>query len=328
MKRAVALLGLGLALALVGCKSDSQDQPSEAAKQEPSEAAEPSSTTAAEAKPSSTTVDKLFAYVPTDASAVSYDRLAQRLDPAVVEVVFALPPKSADLLDERELLDEGLDIVLDGDGDPGNWLSSTSLGFTLPISKTPYFLRPLSKPAAELGPLLEQSFHKTDAEGVEVWLPSGSLPWRIALLDGDIAAFIPVDIPGTGLAPLLEASKREQEQVDQGQLSTALTGDPLLELVLISGQPLVHLDVDQTIAQVQFGLRRLGPGKQGYEGQIVLTPTGDVDSCVAQLRARKHPEENQQVQRLLGSVEFVSEAGGVIGRLVLEPDQLKHFLDL
>lgn len=329
VKRAVATVALILALG--GCKSDEPGQAKDAGEQPASsETVEPKTSEAAEAKPTVTAVDKLFAYLPEGGTAVAYDRLGQRLDPAVIEVVFALPPKSADLLDERELLDEGLDIVLDGDADPGNWLTTTSLGFTLPVSKTPYFLRPLSKPAAELGPLLEQGFHKTESEGVEVWLPTGSFPWRIALLEGEVAAFIPVDIVGTGLAPLLEASKVERPEAGANQLMGALAKDPFLELVLISAQPLVHFDVDQTITQVEFGLRRREDGKDGYEGQVVLTPSGDIERCVEQLRARKHPEENQQVQRLLAAVEFVPqpEQAVVLGRLALEPDQLKHFLDL
>lgn len=320
------IAALVLALALGGCKGDEQ-KPADASKPtseaKPGEAQTASETGEAQA-PTATTLERLFDYLPGDALSVAYDRLAQRLDPDVVEVVFALPPKTADLLDEREMLDEGLDITLDGDADPSNWLAATSLGFTLPMGNTPYFLRPLTKPPAEVATLLEQGFHKTEAEGLEVWLPNGSFPWRVTLLDGDIAAFIPIDVVGTGVEPLLAARELEHSEVED-QLTGVLGQDPLLELVLISAQPLVHFDVDQTIAQVQFGLRRMG---QGYEGQVVLAPTGDIDECVEQLRARKHPEENQQVQALIGAVEFVSERGGVVGRLAIQPDQLKHFLDL
>src|SRR5690606_17830583 len=129
--------------------------------------------------------------------------------------------------------------------------------------KTPYILRPLSKPMAEVGPLLEQGFSKNTVDGVDIWLPGGSFPWRVALLEGDIAAFIPVDAAGTGLEPLTTASKAEDSAVE-AQLAQTLRGDPRFELLLIAAGPLVHLDVMQPVAQVQFALRRMDAT---YEGQ-------------------------------------------------------------
>jgi hypothetical protein len=327
-------LGLGLLALLAGAcerkpadaepKPDKGEAPGTVAIVDTSGAAaepEPAATPA-------TTLERLFRYLPGEATSVAYDRLGQRLDPAVVEVVFAIPPKAADLLAKRALLDRHLDIVLDGDADPGHWLSPISLGFTLPAGKDPFFLRPLTKPAAELAPLLSASFNHSEVGGpdgdISVWLPTGSFPWKIAIFaDEGLAAFIPLDAVGSGVDPLIAATKLENSEVET-QLLGVLGPDPSLELVLVSAQPMVHFDVDQPIAQVQFGLRKLGGG---YEGQIVLAPSGDVDAAVAQLRARKHPEENLQVQALLAAVEFVPERGGVVGRLALEPDQVKHFVN-
>lgn len=273
-------------------------------------------------------LDQLLAWLSPEPLAVAYDRMAERLDPRIVEVVFAIPPKAADLLDERGTLDEGLDIVFDGEAEASNWLGPTSLAFTVALSKTPYFLRPLTKPAAEVGPLLELGgFAKTTFEDVEVWLPDGSFPWRIALLDGEVAAFIPVDLPGAGLEPLNKAKKREASAVET-ELARALTEDGMIELVLFSAGPLVHFDMRQTIAQVRFTLFKISTGsKASYEGQIQLTPSGDPDEAADSLRARSLPEENQQIQALVSSVEFQVVAGAVVGRLAITPDQIKHFLD-
>lgn len=317
-------LGLGLALGLVttGCKRDPKpDATSDASEQQSAETGD-----AVETSADPTTLDRLLVYLPDDALAVAYDRLDQRLDPAVVEVVFALPPKAGDLLDERAMLDEGLDIVLDGTAEPELWLAPTSLAFTIRLANTPYILRPLTKPIAEVGPLLEQGFTKNTINGVDVWLPGGSFPWRVALLEGDIAAFIPIDAAGTGLEPLTSASTAEDSAVET-QIAQALRQDPSFELLLISAGPLIHLDVTQAVAQVQFGLRRTETTGSSYEGTVVLAPTEDIDECLEQLRARKHPEENQQVQSLLSSVKFAIEDDSVTGRLAIAPTLLKHFLD-
>jgi len=324
-KRAAAPRGLALATCVIvglGCKANPEAKPE--ANPEASEAASDTS----EAEPTSATneplrsFERLLVYLPSEALSVAYDRLERRLDPAVVEVVFALPPKAGSLLDERSMLDQGLDIVLDDEADPSNWLDPTSLTFTVPLTKTPYVLRPLTKPAAEVGPLLDHGFSKNTVDGVDMWLPTRSFPWRVALLDGDVAAFIPVDAMGSGLEPLLAAREAENSAVE-AELHKALSQDPSVEFVLFAGGPLVHLDVAQPIAQVQFALRRIGPS---YEGQVALTPANDVDSCISELRARKHPEENHQVQGLLAAVNFTIEQGAVIGNLAIDPDSLKHFV--
>lgn len=268
-------------------------------------------------------VDQLLTYLPIDAQRVAYDRLSKRLNVDALEVVFAVPPQAADLLDERAVLDEALDITLDGEAEPGNWLGATTLGFMIPLGKTPYFLRPLSKPASEVGPLLEQGFRKSTVEGIEVWQPTGSFPWRVALLEGDIAAFVPVDMVGNGLAPLLAAREAESSPLEL-ELARSLKEDGAIELLLFAVGPLVHYDVSAPIAQVDFLLRRAG---DTYQGQVTLRPAGSLDEALEQLRTRKHPEENQQVQALIGALELVTEQNLVIGQLALTPDRLKHFIE-
>jgi hypothetical protein len=327
MIRIATSITLGVLLSAAGCKGEQPDSDAkappakststDAAATETEAAAEPAAT--ADPKP----LDRLLTYLPTDAQRVAYDRLSKRFKVDTLEVVFAIPPQAADLLDERTVLDEALDITLDGDAEPENWLSSTTLAFLLPLGKTPYFLRPLSKPASEVGLLLEQSFTKSTIEGVDVWLPTGSFPWRIALLEGDVAAFLPVDTVGNGLEPLLAAREAEASPLET-ELSRSLAQDGAIELLLFAVGPLVHYDVSAPIAQVDFLLRRSG---DTYQGQVTLRPNGDLDEALEQLRTRKHPEENQQVQALIGELELATEQNLVIGQLALTPDRLKHFLE-
>jgi hypothetical protein len=316
-------IAMALVLALAGCKGEQADAETGKSSATPDPAASEASDTPAVADepPPSPTVDRLLTYLPTDAQRVAYDRLTRRFDVDVLAAVFALPPQAAILLDERGVLDEGLDIVLDGDAEPGNWLGPATLGFMLPLGKWPYFLRPLSKPAAEVAPLLEQGFTKTTVEGIDVWLPTGSFPWRVALLEGDVAAFVPLHTVGTGLEPLLAAREAEASPLE-AELALGLKQDPTIELLLFAVGPLVHLDVTAPIAQVDFLLRRVG---DDYGGQVRLRPNGSVDECIDQLRARKAPEENQQVQALIAAVQFVIEQNMVVGQLELTSDRLKHF---
>lgn len=350
-------------LALSGCKGDEtkpQDQPTPAVEPTPGEAsepAEPGEPAATAETPSTSELDRLIAWMPAEPLAVAYDRLGERLDPDVLEVVFGIPPKAGHLLDERGTLDDALALDFEGDSEASKWMAPPSFGFTIALSRSPYFLRLLSKPTAEVETLLQSAgFTENTIDGIEVWLPSGSFPWRIALLEGGVAAFIPVDVPGAGLEPLLHGHQADSadDSADAGaetetgaaveagagaaapatsgkaaveaELRRALTADPMIELVLISSGPLVHFDVEQPIAQVQFALRRVAANAPGYEGQIVLMPVGDADECANDLRARKYPEENQQVQALIAAVEFTVTDGAVLGHLAISPEQTKHFL--
>lgn len=325
-------LAVGLALLAPACSKgkDGAEGKAKSEKKGDAEAKSEAETGAGEdgaepaAKQSATA---LLSWLPPDAQSVAYDRLDERLDPAVVAVVFGLPPTAADLLEERKILDEALDISLDGDAEPENWLGPKSLAFTVALSKTPYFLRPLSKPASEVGPLLaDAGFTKnTGSEDIELWLPRGAFPWRIALLDDELAAFVPADIPGTGLEPLTGGQEAEPSPVEQ-QLAEALDKNPAIRLTLVSAGPMLHYDVKDPVAQIQFALMQ-PLGAKGYEGEIVLASGGDVDEATNQLNARKHPEENQQVQALIGAVNFVVSEGMVTGRLSIADDQVKHFLD-
>lgn len=319
--------------AIGGCKSEvpstgdkSDDGKTEKAAEPTSPAAEQPSEPVVEQPAASSEFDRLLAYMPPEPIAVAYDRLSKRFEPELLAVVFAIPPMAADLLDERQTLDEALDLVFDGDAQPSNWLHPTSFAFTVAITKSPYFLRPLAKPAAELGPLLEQGgFTKNVIDGVELWLPSGSFPWRLAVLDDDVVAFIPSDVPGAGLEPLSKQPLGDGAKSVDAELRRTLGDDPTIELVLVSSGPLVHYDVKQSIAQVQFALRNADAGK-AYEGQVILAPSTDPAACISDLRARSHPEENQQIQALLPEVEFALTEGHVVGRLALDPERLKHLL--
>ena len=131
-----------------------------------------------------------------------------------------------------------------------------------------------------------------------------------------------------GLEPLM-AAKEQPESPIETQMVALLDQDPAIELSLLTGGPLVHLDVDQHIATVQFALRSLGsPGRTGagYDGQVVMATTGDPHEAARQLNERKYPEENAQVQGLIAAVQFVPGEGAVTGRMQFDGDQLKHFL--
>lgn len=270
---------------------------------------------------------KLLAWLSPDALAVTYDGLDERFDAATLSVVFAIPPKAADLLEERQTLDEALDIVFDGDTESDSWIGVSSLAFTVALSKTPYIVRPLTRPAAEVEAFFEiAGFTHNEVEGYEVWLPSGSFPWRISLLEDDLVAFIPVDVPGAGLEPLTSAKEKEASVIEK-ELERAMTEDPTLALMLVSTGPLVHYDVSQTIGQTLFAMRKVPLGaSHGYEGQVQLMPTQDPDACAEDLRKRSHPEENAQVQALMAEVAFVVDQGAVSGNLGITPDKLKHLL--
>lgn len=326
--------------ALLACTPE--PAPEAAPEAAPSEVAtEPSSEPApAEPKEDATALlVRLLSWLPSDTLSVSYDRMTKRWDPAVVASVFALPPKAADLLDERRLLDDALAQAFEQDAGSElsksaardrdlAWLGPQSLAFTLPIIRHVYIVRPLLRPASELDELFGSAgFMREEIDGKVVWLPKGAFPWRMAILDERTIAFVPAD-PGAGLQPLIDAAAAPPSPVET-QVADALGSDPAIELTLLASGPMLHYDTDAAIGQIQFGLRH--PGPDTYEGLVVLMPDGDATECANQLRARTSPEDNLQVQALIGAVEFIPEPKltppQVVGRLTIAEDQLKHFVE-
>jgi hypothetical protein len=332
---------LALALALTACPAPT---PEGAAKSEAkadadagdtaapadSDAATPVATPSPEPGGLDPVLEQLLTYLPSDTLAVGYDRMSARWNPATLATVFALPPKAAIVLEERQLLDDALAQAFEpSEGGPADlaWLGPQSLAFTIPIIRHAYLVRPLLRPPSELeATFAAAGFMREEIDGKLVWLPKGAFPWRIAILDDRTAAFVPVD-PGAGLSPLLDALETEPTAVEK-ELTEALGRDGAIELTVLAGGPMLHFDVDATIAQLQFGLRNAAP-QAAYEGLVMIVPDGDVDECANGLRTRTAPEENQQVQALIKAVQWEPQSTltppQVLGRLAIARDQAKQF---
>lgn len=331
---------LALALTLTACPTTTPQGEAKGEANAAGEAAAGEGTPAAEAGDAATptptpagldpVLEQLLAYLPSDTLAVGYDRMSARWNPATIATVFALPPKAAIVLEERQLLDDALAQAFEpaeGGAADLSWLGPQSVAFTIPVIRHAYLVRPLLRPPAELDATFAAAgFMREEIEGKLVWLPKGAFPWRIAILDDRTAAFVPVD-PGAGLAPLLEALTTEPTAVEK-ELVEVLGRDPAIELTVLAGGPMLHFDVDATIAQLQFGLRNAAP-QAAYEGLVMIVPDGDVDECGNALRARTAPEENQQVQALIKAVQWDPQSTvtppQVSGRLAIARDQAKQF---
>ena len=98
---------------------------------------------------------------------------------------------------------------------------------------------------------------REEIEGKLVWLPRGAFPWRMAILDEQTIAFVPVD-PGAGIQTLIDAAAAPASAVET-QVADALSRHPMIELTLLAAGPLLHYDTDAAISQIQFALRRPGP---------------------------------------------------------------------
>lgn len=284
------------------------------------ESGDGSSAGATPSAPTPTGIDALTAWLDPAASAASFSRGDRGLDPAVVATIYALPPRASELLEIEGRIDEGLAASLGADASAG-LLRPESLLFRPSVSVGIYALRPLAVARADFEAALERAgMVGREIEGFRVYAPHGAFPWKIVILDEGVVGFIPVAEVGSGLPPLtagrdLPASELELE------ITKFLREDPGVFLTLHAAGPMLHYDTDARIAMVQFALRA---DERAIVGQVVLQPLGDVDETANQLEARRHPEENQQVQHLIASVAFVREAEVVVGKLEIGPEQLKH----
>lgn len=257
---------------------------------------------------------RLLAWLDPDAVSVAYLSLPLRAD--AVAVVYGLPPRAEDLLDAIGNIDQALDAVRPIDAPATNtWLGPQALATASLMAKKPLVLRPLLVPRAEAIARLEAlGLERQEVDAFEVWTPRRVFPYRVVLLDGDVAGFIPASDPGTGLPPLIAARDMPPSDVET-QLDTLLAtpGGPVA--ALFAAGPMLHLDFDQPVLAVRFELRR-SPGG-GFDGQIALQVDGDPGAVVTVLEARKAPEQNDAVQQLMERAAFVVDGPVVAGRLQL-----------
>lgn len=260
---------------------------------------------------------RLMAWLDPDAIAVGYSRVPRHLRSDAVAVVYALPPRAEDLLQAITDVDEALEAVRPGDAPKADtWLGHEALVTAGRMSRRPTVLRPLLVPKAEAAARLEAlGLERQEVDAFEVWVPRRVLPYRVALLDGDVAAFIPASEPGTGVAPLAAARDMPPSEVET-QLEALLSTADSPAVTLFAAGPMLHLDLDQDVLSVRFELRQ-GTGG-GLDGAIALQLDGDdAGPAVAALEGHAAPEQSDAIQRLVERTAFAANGPIVEGRLQL-----------
>lgn len=261
---------------------------------------------------------RLLAWLDPDAVSVAYVRLPQRLRSDTVAVVYGLPPRAEDLLQAVGDIDEALEAVRPADApQAASWLGSEALVTAGRMARRPHVLRPLLVPKAEAIARLEAlGLERKEVDAFEVWEPRRVFPYRVVLLAGDVAGFIPQSDPGTGLAPLVAARDMPPSEAET-QLEALLAAPGAPSVALFAVGPMLHLDLDQDVNMVRFELRRSADGS--LDGQLALQVSGEASTAAAALEGRKVPEQSDAIQRLVDRADFAAEGGNVTGRLQLSP---------
>jgi hypothetical protein len=302
-------------VAVVACPK--ADEPSDEAHAEPASAAAPIDPTAAVGAPAL----RMFDWLDPDAIAVTYSRLPPEIDPDPFSVVFALPPRVARMLRDVSGVADGLDAVLSPSAPrPDTWLGPQALASTPRLASGTYVLRPLTKPRAEVEAMLQDAgMQQSQVEGFSIYLPQGPFPWKVAFVEDDIVAFIPVKEIGSGLGPLTAGRDLPPSEVET-ELRKALQSDPNAVLELYAVGPLLHFDLGQDVLQLMMRVRPWDG--DGLSVELRLQPSEDPDQAVATLENRKTPLESDQIQALVDRVAFTLDGPTVEGHLQLTSDDL------
>lgn len=261
---------------------------------------------------------RLMAWLDPDAVSVAYVRLPERLRSDVVAVIYGLPPRAEDLLQAVGDVDAALAAVRPSAAPAAStWLGSDALVTAGRMSKRPLVLRPLLVPKAEAAAqLLALGLERKEVDAFEVWEPRRVFPFRVVLLAGDVAGFIPGNDPGTGLPPLIAARDMPPSEAET-QLEALLAAPGAPAVALFTGGPMLHLDLDQDVLSVRFELHRSPDGS--LDGQIALQVDGEAGPAVTALEGRKATEQSDAVQRLVERTAYVADGSIVAGRLQLSP---------
>jgi hypothetical protein len=305
-------------LAAAGCKGDASDDapPREAIPSPPPPAPAPG--VDAPAPANGDVRARLLAWLDPDAIAVAYVQAPRRLRGDAVAVVYGLPPRAEDLLTAVTDVDDALEAVRPTDAPKAEtWLGREALVTAGRMSRRPLVLRPLRVPRAEAIARLEAlGLERQEVDAFEVWTPRRVLPYRVVLLAGDVAGFIPASEPGSGLPPLVAARDMPPSE-GETQLEQLLAAPSAPVVALLAQGPMLHLDLDQEVLAVQLVLRRGADGS--LDGELALQLDGELGPVVAALEGRKAPEQSDAIQRLVERAAYMAEGPVVAGRLQLPP---------
>ncbi|MCX4239935.1 hypothetical protein OEB96_04855 [Paraliomyxa miuraensis] len=311
-----AVVGVALLLGLIaGCQRE-DPPPRERVPSPPPPAASTPNDAAIDVAAADPARARLLAWLDPDAVSVAYLRTPLRAD--AVAVVYGLPPRAEDLLEAMGDVDEALEAIRPSDAPSATtWLGPQTLASASLMAKKPLVLRPLTVSRAEAITRLEAlGLQRQEVDAFEVWVPRRVFPHRVVLLEGDVAGFIPVSDPGTGLPPLIAARDTPPSDVEtQLDALLELPGGPVA--AVFAAGPMLHLDFDQAVLAVRFELR---PTPEGFDGQIALQIDGEPSAVVTVLSARNAPEQSDAVQQLMKRVTFVVDGPDrsvVAGRLQL-----------
>lgn len=346
LRYTLALTGLALATAAGACttsKSDpaAGDQPTPAAAAEPSDdpagkakkakdgpdagedAASPASATDANADPAEKSeAGDLLGWMDPEAGALLLAREGLDLKPQAVAAVFAWPPRVLklwqDLVDARAELAHQL-----GDAnfiEPGG----PALVFTPPIATGNYIVLRHNAGSAAGDRLQAQGYGEPEqavAGQPRTFTPSKPSRWKVVLLDDHHLAFVPLREPGTGLGPLTAGRDLPPGEA-RAALRQRFEADPGLAMYLVAGGPMLHFDLDDDVAQFEFGLRRWQNSGLDYVGRMVVLE--DPGASVTALKNRDLSGENHQIRSLADRVAIGVDQGTIATRLQLTRDDLRH----
>lgn len=259
---------------------------------------------------------KLLTWMDPDAVSVAYLRLPGRLRSSATAVIYGLPPRAEDLLQAVTDLDHALDAVRhDGDPETETWLGTEALVTTGRLAQRPTVLHPLAAPREQVIARLEAiGLVRKEIDAFEVWEPERVFPYKVVLLDGDVAGFIPASEPGSGLPPLASARDMPPSDVET-QLTTLLDAPDAPALALFAAGPMLHLDLDADVLAVRFEMRMGSDG--GVDGQVALQLDGQLEESAKALEDHTAPEQSDRIQQMVQRTAYQVDGQVVAGRLQL-----------
>lgn len=326
-----ALFAIALAMAggALGCGNDSKPAADDGKAPPPTPADGPTQTPAGEAATESDAaatganakLARLLEWLDPAAIAAAAVRLPDGVAfPALVSV-FGIPPRGEGLLEAAAEVQQWLPSFVPKEHPPSTWLGEPALAVMSAMSTSPTVIRPLTQPRDAVAAILDAGqFDKQTLEGFDIWYPKKSFPYRVAILDEAVVAFIPAREPGSGLSPLTAGRDMPSSDMQQ-QMEKAVAETPQLYVELFAAGPMMHFDLDPPLTGARFELVPFETG--GVEGRILLQPERDPGTAVDVLEKRVPVGETDRIAALAKAVAYQLDGPFVVGVLQLPAADVK-----
>ena len=305
-------------------QSDQHSQESESSTNPPAGQKKTSVDTSSKKQSGASAILDLLRWIDPQANDLWMGRESRIFDPDTFATLMALPPRAAKAISDIHDFENALNVYLgDTDSNPKHQFQPAFAVFRPAVASGNFILRNVKDSTESFTQnLLSNGWTERKYDGISQYSRlNANFPWKIAILDNDTIAGIPLGEIGSGLGPLNIARELPITGMRQ-QIEQQFESNPSMVALLFSAGPMLHWNLSENVDFVRLAVQRWK--SKGYDITTEMGYTGDHTTALNDLRSRELNGQSNQLKLIADRVAFEFDAGHIAGRIQITNEDLVH----